>query len=92
MACHVNFFASVVMNARLVIMGKAGRNLLGKLYVVVVFFSSFNTLCMLHLMLVIRNFIFGYKGEVEKRRYYVMRNCNLCPCGWACCPHTEKSL
>jgi len=52
----------------------------------------FNTLCMLHLMLVIWNFIFGYKGEVEKRQYYIMRNCNLCQCGSACYPDTEKSV
>jgi hypothetical protein len=39
--CHVNFFASVVMNARAVIMGKSGRNLLGKLHVVVVVVVGF---------------------------------------------------
>jgi len=62
MTCQVKLFASVVMNARPVIMDKSGRNFLGKLYVVH-FFK--NTLCMLHLMLVIWNFIFGHKGEVD---------------------------
>jgi len=58
--------------------GKEWQKLVGQIVRSIFFF---NTLCMLHPMLVIWNFMFGHKGEVEKGQCYIMRNCNLCQCG-----------